>query len=290
LKADLRFLAQPKEFWANVRTISQEVGYTKRGNKRKGVPPSIRIPTLKEVREKFKKLNLSTESIADNNGTLTEFGKILLDYFEFRAEVLNDTVQGYFMHKDAAEIEFNRLKAQLKPKCPLPMNKQKGAKKNHAFLTGMVNMLVEAHIGGAPCDHDPRSLTTITHDSMPLRTLSQRVDGAFPSVVNPIAIWEIKEYYYTTTFGSRVADGVYETLLDGMELEELEIAAQRKVQHVLFIDDHFTWWECGRSYLCRMIDMIHMGYVDEVVFGREVLTRLPELVQEWKATYDALEN
>jgi hypothetical protein len=65
------------------------------------------------------------------------------------------------------------------------------------------------------------------------------VDGAFPSVVNPIAIWEIKGYYYTTTFGSRVADGVYETLLDGMELEELETAAQRKVQHVLFIDDHY---------------------------------------------------
>lgn len=289
MKADLRFLTQPKEFWANVRTISQEVGYTKRGNKRKGIPPSIRIPTLKEVREKFKKLNLSTENIADKNGTLTDFGKLLFDYFEFRAEVLNDTVQGHFMQKDAAEIEFNRLKAQLKPKCPLPMNKQKGAKKNHAFLTGMVNMLVEAHIGDAPCDHDPRSLTTITHDAMPLRTLSRRVDGAFPSVVNPIAIWEIKEYYYTTTFGSRVADGVYETLLDGMELEELEITFQRKVQHVLFIDDHFTWWECGRSYLCRMIDMIHMGYVDEVVFGREVLTRLPELAREWKTAYDALE-
>ena len=133
------------------------------------------------------------------------------------------------------------------------MNKQKAEKKNHAFLTGMVNMLVEANIGNAPCNYDPRSLTTMTHNAMPLRTLSRRVDGAFPSVINPIAIWEIKEYYYTTTFGSRVADGVYETLLDGMELEELETAAQRKVQHILFIDDHFTWWECGHSYLCRII-------------------------------------
>ena len=41
--------------------------------------------------------------------------------------------------------------------------------------------------------------------------------------LNPIAIWEIKEYYYTTTFGSRIADGVYETPLDGMELEELRV-------------------------------------------------------------------
>jgi len=47
------------------------------------------------------------------------------------------------------------------------------------------------------------------------------VDGAFPSTVNPIAVWEIKEYYTQQTFGSRIADGVYESLLDGMELEEL---------------------------------------------------------------------
>lgn len=284
MKADTRFLSQPKEFWANVRTISQEVGYTERGAN------SIKIPSLNAIRKEFGRLGLTTAHIAGADGTLTDFGQRLFDYFSFRATVLNDTVQGYFMKKDSAEVEFNRLKAELNPQCPLPMNKQKAEKKNYAFLTGMVNMLVEASIGDAPCDYDPRSLTTMTHDSMPLRTLSRRVDGAFPSVVNPIAIWEIKEYYYTTTFGSRVADGVYETLLDGMELEELEAAAERKVQHVLFIDDYFTWWECGRSYLCRMIDMLHMGYVDEVVFGREVLTRLPALAKDWKAAYDAAET
>lgn len=284
MKADARFLTQPKEFWANVRTISQEVGYTERGAN------SIRIPSLNAIRQEFGRLGLTTAHIAGADDALTDFGQRLFDYFAFRATVLNDTVQEYFMKKDSAEIEFKRLQKKLNPQCPLPMNKQKAEKKNYAFLTGMVNMLVEANIGHAPCDYDPRSLTTMTHDSMPLRTLSRRVDGAFPSVVNPIAIWEIKEYYYTTTFGSRVADGVYETLLDGMELEELETAAQRKVQHILFIDDHFTWWECGRSYLCRMIDMLHMGYVDEVVFGREVLTRLPALAKEWKAAYDALET
>jgi hypothetical protein len=287
LKADVRFLAQTKAFWANVRTISQEVGYTNRGSKLTGALPTIRIPTLKEVHLKFKKLNLRTTGIANEEDVLSDFGQRLFDYFTFRAVVLNDVVQGHLMRKDEAETEFKRLKKTLKPKCPLPLNKQKGEKRNHAFLTGMVNMLIEANIGNSPCDHDPRSLTTITHDAMPLRTLSRRVDGAFPSVVNPIAIWEIKEYYYTTTFGSRVADGVYETLLDGMELEELEAAGQRKVQHILFVDDYFTWWECGRSYLCRMIDMLHMGYVDEIVFGREVLTRLPELAMEWKDAYDA---
>ena len=119
---------------------------------------------------------------------------------------------------------------------------------------------------------------------MPLRTLARRVDGAFPSAINPVAVWEIKEYYHTTTFGSRVADGVYETLLDGMELEELRCSEGIDVKHYLVLDDRFTWWDCGRSYLCRIIDMLHMGYVDEVLFGREVVERLPVLVKGWVQT------
>ena len=160
------------------------------------------------------------------------------------------------------------------------MNKQKGEKKKPAFLTGLVNMQVEAH-SRVECDYDPRALTTFTKDGAPLRTLARRVDGAFPSTVNPTALWEIKEYYYTTTFGSRVADGVYETLLDGMELEELRNNEGVKAHHYLMVDSHYTWWECGRSYLCRIIDMLNMGLVDEVLFGREVVSDLPRLVKEW---------
>ena len=279
LTPDPRFLAQSREFWANVRTISQEVGYTRRGH------GTIKVPTLGEIRAAFLPLTLTTSHIASSTDELTPLGDSLLAYFAFRAGMLNDTVQHQLMDKVAAEVEFSRLKRTLKPTCPLPRNKQKGEKQNYSFLTGIVNMLVEAGTADIGCDFDPRSLTTITHDSMPLRTLARRVDGAFPTVVDPIAIWEIKEYYYTTTFGSRVADGVYETLLDGMELEELRAATGRKVRHVLFIDDRYTWWECGRSYLCRMIDMLHMGYVDEVVFGREVLSRLPELIAEWMEIY-----
>jgi hypothetical protein len=256
------------------------VGYTDRRTS------AIRVPTLDETREQFQRLGLDTAHITDAVGELTPFGQLLFAYFNHRANILNNTVQGQLMDKASAQVEFKRLKAKLKPKCPLPMNKQKGKKRNYAFLTGIVNMLFEANIGDAPCNYDPRSLTTMTHNSVPQRTLARRVDGAFPSVVNPVGIWEIKEYYYTTTFGSRVADGVYETLLDGMELEELETATGRKVYHLLFLDDHFTWWQCGRSYLCRMIDILHMGFVDEIIFGREVLNRLPEVAREWKILYD----
>jgi len=132
------------------------------------------------------------------------------------------------------------------------------------------------------CNYNPRTLTTLTHDGRPVGTLARRVDGAYPSTINPIAIWEIKEYYYTTSFGSRVADGIYETLLDGIELEQVKkISERHEVKHYLFVDAYDTWWKDGKSYLCRLVDSIHMGYVDEVLFGNEILDRLPELVTDW---------
>lgn len=68
-----------------------------------------------------------------------------------------------------------------------------------------------------------------------------------------------------------------------MESEELAASEKVNVLHYLMIDAHYTWWGCGKSYLCRIVDMLHMGYVDEVLVGKEAISRLPELVKEWNA-------
>ncbi len=291
-----RFKRKPKKFWADVRTISQAVGYTERGKIGKG---KIKVPTISEIESAYEKLGLGTSHLCVDH-KLTALGVELLAYFEARSELLHDYAEPNLMdatplydkktgkrlnaeceNTTRARREFERLRNKLDTKCPIPENKQKGDKKAPAYFTGMINMLIENASNGASCNYNPLELTTVTKDRAPLRTLARRVDGAFPSVVNPIAIWEIKEYYYTTTFGSRVADGVYETLLDGMELEELHEHEQRKVLHYLFVDSHFTWWVCGKGYLCRIVDMLHMGYVDEVLFGREIFDRLPVLASEW---------
>lgn len=276
MKPDRRFLKQPKDFWAHVRTLSQAIGYTQRGKN------TIKVPTIDQIVSSLKVLTLSTAHVADENGLPTKFGRLLIDYFAYRANVLNTFVEPRLMNADTASVLFEEVRARCKPPAAiLPLNKQKGEKKTHAYLTGLVNMMIYERASVEACEYNPRLLTTVTRDDKPLRTLARRVDGAFPSLVNPSAIWEIKEYYYTTTFGSRVADGVYETLLDGMELEELREHEGIDVKHYLMLDSHFTWWKCGRSYLCRIIDMLHMGYVDEVLFGREVVERMPDLVGEW---------
>ena len=241
------------------------------------------VPGLSEMSRALNDLGLGSSHIVDSRGKATELGSNLAAYFECRAKMLNNDVRTSLMSVTKARKTFKDLYTKLRPRCPLPLNKQKGKKKGKAFFTCIINTLIEANSQDLPCDYDPRGLTTITSRGAPLRTLSRRVDGAFPSTINPIAVWEIKEYYYTTTFGSRVADGVYETLLDGMELEELREHEDIQVKHYLMLDDYNTWWNMGRSYLCRIVDMLHMGYVDEVLFGSEVLERLPLIVKEWVA-------
>jgi hypothetical protein len=275
VRPDQRFLKQPKNFWANVRSLSQELGYTERGT------GQIKVFSIQQIVAGLKELSLSTAHLVNAKGEPTEFGKTLHNYFVHRAKVLNEYVRPRLMNKDRAAKEFYALYKKLQPTCPIPLNKQKGEKRGEAYLTGIVNMLVQQGIGAAACDYDPHVLTTITRGGVPVRTLSRRVDGAFPGSINPVAIWEVKEYYNTRTFGSRVADGVYETLLDGMELEELLEHEKVGVEHFLMVDDEFTWWQCGRSYLCRLIDMLHMGYVDEVLFGYEVIEQLPRIAKRW---------
>lgn len=274
MRPNPKFQKLPKSFWATVKSVSQQCGYTTRG---KG---TVKVPSSEEIKSAFENLGLDPDALqADVKGkTLLN---LLGEYYAYRAHTLNVEVEPLFMDAAQAKKKFDALKKELKPKCPLPMNKQKGKKKAPAYLTGMVNMILEANSQGNSVDYDPRELTTVTNNGVPLRTLSRRVDGAFPSPINPIAIWEIKEYYYTTTFGSRVADGVYETLLDGMEIEELAVSENIQVLHYLFLDARYTWWDCGKSYLCRIVDMVQMGYVDEVLVGREVIDRLPGLVRSW---------
>ena len=272
--ANPRFQNQPKYFWAYVRTLSQHLGYTVRS---KGI---VKVPTLSEMQRGLRDLGLDSQKVVVGFEP-TQLGKELDAYFHYRAKVLNDSVQDYLMDAEEARKTFEEMQGSLTYDCPLPMNKQKGDKAAPAYFTGIINMLVATGLKGAECNYSPMKLTTITRDSVAVRTLSRRIDGAFPAVVNPVAVWEIKEYYYTTTFGSRIADGVYETLVDGMELEELREHEGIDVKHYLMVDAYDTWWRMGKSYLCRMVDMLHMGYVDEVLFGKEVVDRIPELAKEW---------
>ncbi len=256
MKPDSRFLRQDKDFWAHVRIISQSVGYTDKKTKQ------VHIPTLAAAKAWLEKIGMSIARIFDpQTEQLTSFGEALFAYFQYRASALNTSVEPHLMTLEQARTTFAELRSRLHPTCPLPMNKQKGDKKDVAFFTGIINMLIEANAAGFPVDYDPQALTSVTSPAKtPLRTLARRVDGAFPRVIDPIAVWEIKEYYYTTTFGSRVADG---------SMKHCWMAWNWKncARLPVLISNTISWWmttslggivgarTCAVSWICSIWDM-----------------------------------
>jgi len=262
------FTNKSPEFWAAVKLVGQLIGYSDKNTN------SVKIPDIDSISKKFTDKNLDPTYLIG-----TALGDQVIQYLKYRADILNTTVKQSLMNKVEAEQEFNNLLA-LNPKCKLPQNKQKGDKRKPAFLTCIVNILLEHSLSGKECCYDPRMLTHFIKNSKPVSVMSRRVDGAYPSVTNPKAIWEIKEYYHTTTFGSRVADGIYETILDGTELNAVRNHGF-DITHILIIDDYNTWWVKGKSYLCRLIDALHEGHLSELIVGRQVLIRVPELAKTW---------
>ena len=60
MKPDPRFLHLPKDFWANVRLISQEVGYTVKGQ------GQIKVPSLAEIQKAFAEISLDAGHLVDD--------------------------------------------------------------------------------------------------------------------------------------------------------------------------------------------------------------------------------
>lgn len=271
------FVNLGRDFWANVKLVSERLGYTDRKTQR------LRSYTMEEIVGCFAEAKLSYSHLFDQNA-LKPLGRQLLDYLDKRRDLIQNQVIPKLMNRTQAKKEFDELRQQLHPECHLPMNKQKGDKRHEAYLTGIVNMLTENILGGVRFADNPMGLTVFTDNGKLTRIFPRRMDGAYPDIVDPIAVWQIKEYYGTTTFGSRVADAVYETMLDGDQITDLKEKTGRNVEHYLIVDDRFTWADLGKSYLCRIIDILNEGYLDQAIFGREILTEWPKIVRNWLKT------
>lgn len=274
MKPNPFFQHQSNEFWALVKYASESLGYSSRSSK---APDN----NLRRYHQSEIVALARPFTVADNI-------EIVVEYLNYRAELIEVYVRPLLMDREKAQEIFTNLRNSYTPTCHLPMNKQKGEKQHYSYFTCIINMLTELNLESRSFNDNPKNLSLITNvENRLVKTLSRRIDGAYPSILNPIAIWEVKEYYGTTTFGSRVADGVYETLLDGYEILEAEEFSGRRVEHYLLVDDWFNWWMKGKSYLCRLVDMVHAGFVDEVIFGEEVLTRWPEIVRRWLTYQDS---
>lgn len=268
MKAFDQFKREDKSFWFFIRFISERLGYSERG------ADKVRSYTYAEI-EKL--------CISENINASSDLINQAVSYCDKRANLLNNFIEPNLMDAEEAEQTFLSLYSSGSYNCKLIMNKQSGDMKKINYFTAIITMIAEDVLGGdEEFDPDPRGLIYLLNNGKIIGASSRRFDGAYPSLYNPSIVWEIKEYYYARTFGSRVADAVYETELDGYEFNEIYNRTGQQVHHVMFIDSHFTFWVKGKSYLCRFIDTLNMGLIDELIVGKEVLTRWSELLQDFK--------
>lgn len=274
--------SNPEEFWASVKYIGDHLGYATKKTK-KNPNTTILVHSTDAIISALQAARIPTTKALVQE---------LHSYFKIRKTHL-EMASRHLMNLKQAHTMFSLLKSDPLLKgaikeynVPFPMNKQKKEKRAPAYYTCIINMLTAYAFTTkntiSKIDWDPHHLATYSdkHGNL-LFTSSRRFDGAIPSLYNPRIIWEIKEYYYTTSFGSRVADGVYETQLDGFELNQLKEKHGINIHHVFLIDAYDTWWGKGKSYLCRIFDALNQGAVDEVLFGDEVLSEWPRIINHY---------
>ena len=270
MKAFKEFKREDRAFWFFIRFVSERLGYTDR---KAGVVSVYSFEQIDQLCEK-ENIDVSVERI--NKAVL---------YSKKRADAINNIIKNNLMTATEARLVFDSLYYSGKYTIKPIMNKQSGDKKKVNYLTAIVTMIAEDVLSDdddLKFDPDPRGLIYLLNNRKIIGGSSRRFDGAYPSIYSPSLVWEIKEYYYTSTFGSRIADGVYETQLDGYEFNEIYDRTGQKVHHVIFVDSYKVWWEMGKSYTCRLIDALNMGLVDDVIFGREVLTAWEPILREFK--------
>lgn len=270
MKAFKEFRREDKAFWFFIRFISERLGYTNRKTS------SINVYTFEQIDALCNKENIDVSVERINKAVL---------YCRMRADVINNIIRNNLMTAEEASEVFEELYNAGEYSSKLIMNKQSGEKKKVNYFTAIVTMIAEGVLSDGKdldFDPDPRGLIYLLNNRKIIGGSSRRFDGAYPSIYSPRIVWEIKEYYYTSTFGSRIADSVYETQLDGYEFNEIYDRTGQKVHHVIFVDSYKVWWEMGKSYTCRLIDALNMGLVDDVIFGREVLTEWEPILKEFK--------
>lgn len=134
MKPNENFMRLTKTFWASVRLISQEIGYTEKGTNQ------IKTPSMKGIESKLDKFGIDIKRLQTQKINNQRLDELLQDYFAYRADVLNSYVEPRLMNVKDAKRVFREHFAKLKPSCPIPMNKQTGPKKAPAYLTGLVNI------------------------------------------------------------------------------------------------------------------------------------------------------
>jgi hypothetical protein len=201
--------------------------------------------------------------------------KLLADYLDFAAGQLA-------LATDALRSEEQALRdcAEIGAAVGRTQTQSQDHHQSSKALVAQVSALAREHCRGlsVACDVNPQR-RAVWLDAGPLHVSARNLDGAIPALVNPLVIWEIKEYWGKKKGGSKMSDAVYECQLVGSELRNYEAERPCPIHHVVFLDGAEQWAR-RKSDLIRFIDLASQGLIDRLIIGNQVKTEWPELLKQ----------
>lgn len=224
------------------------------------------------------------DDLQKNNALVTEGGQfpveaesvaLFFEYLRVRDQVFNECL---------ASLRTEEAAAQYCHSNNIPFGKTETKNKDHhqaskALVAAVARIAEEACKGlSVSCNTNPQSRCVWCADNG-LHVTARNLDGAIPSLSDPVIIWEVKEYWGKTKGGSKMSDGVYECHLVGRELREFEELSGITVTHAVFVDGKEQWGH-RKSDLKRLIDLTHQGFIDQLFVGSDVETQWSQFLLE----------
>lgn len=146
-----------------------------------------------------------------------------------------------------------------------------------------VNWLTAQALAGTGVDFEPNPQARgVSFSAGHMFVTPRRLDGAIPALLNPVGLWEIKEYWGGTSGGSKMSDAIYECQLVGTEMRMYEDRSGTSMLHYLIFDG-LQQWKSRRSDIARAFDLLSSGLIDELIVGSEVMTEWPRVVRQMAA-------
>ena len=256
-------------FWHVVRILGDQSA-TKRGKYAANIAPHEIISVMQSIGTPV--AHGLVDYLKNHEAVLER----LSAYWAKRREV-SDNLLALMRTEDEAKADFASISDQVLKSYGVQLA---GYHNSSKALVDAVDAVVyrECRNADVQVNTNPQSRAAIISDQH-IWVSPRRLDGAIPDLLNPVAIWEIKEYWGKTGGGSKMSDAIYELHLVGLELRMFEDEFNIHVNHYAIMDGR-EQWNSRKSDVRRAVDLLYSGLLDELVVGSEVLTEWPRIVQE----------
>ena len=201
--------------------------------------------------------------------------ELLADYIDFRQTACTAAEDLLRTEEEATAFCVNTLKETPKTTQTTSLDHHQSSKAMVLATTRTAEAICKAK--GVAIDPNPQTRCVWVRGEN-LHVTARNLDGAIPGLLNPLVIWEIKEYWGKTKGGSKMSDAVYECALVGRELRDLEKRSDIHIEHVVLLDGK-EQWSHRRSDLLRFCDLFYQGLIDALFIGREVETDWPQYLE-----------